>query len=113
MYSTGTHVCFLKPVNLPAPLPTVTSASPSLLHNLLCSVKSSSQTDQARQHDNRKDFFILFGVHGLPSLFTVFIKKSWLSQSITVAVVAPDPGLHAGEAARDTAPIYFSDIPSS
>lgn len=75
MYSTGTRVCFLGPVNLPAPLPTVTSASPSLLHNLPCSVKSSSQTDQAWQHDNRKDFFILFGVHGLPSLFTVSIKK--------------------------------------
>lgn len=36
-------------------------------------MKSSSQADQAWQDDEREDFFILFGAHGLPSLFTLFI----------------------------------------
>lgn len=75
MYSTGTHVCFLEPVNLPAPLPTVTAASPSLLHNLLCSVKSSSQTDQAWQHDNRRLLHIVWSTWAAISLYSPHKKK--------------------------------------
>lgn len=61
-------------VNPPAQLLTIIFIFPLVVFNSLPSVKSSSQTDRTRQHNNTKEFLVLFGAYGLPSLFTIFMK---------------------------------------
>lgn len=101
------HLFVFMPVNLPARLSTVIFAFPLVVLNSPSAVKSSSQSDQTWQPNNRKEFFILFGAHGLPSRFTVFMKV--VSNSLLRRWGAtPDPQPARREAAWDSGPIYFS-----
>lgn len=92
------NTCCFTSVNLPAQLST-SLYFPLVVFNSPSRVKSSSQISQTRQHNKRKEFFILFGAYGLPFRFKVFMKVLYNSLLRRRGYSKPP--------AWDIGPIYF------
>ncbi len=101
------------PVNVAAQLSTIIFTFPLVVFNSLSSVKSSSQTDQTWQHNNRGDFFVLFETYGLPFLFTIFMKVVSNSLLRRLGDDSKPPAWTQGSCSGLSSYLFSSDILSS